>query len=486
MANEIDYIHLCGSRSFEETPFRLQDALLLSQLCYNDMPAAATDRGELLRNIYPLTDLTKQVGSLKLLAEWQEVFREMAVTERYGDLLVHHYVNVVEQEAVMQFSAQVYETPRYTCVAYRGTDNTLTGWKEDLYLSFQSPVHAQNAAVYYLEQIAEVTDKPLLLCGHSKGGNLAMYAAAHVKPEIQRRIRLVYSFDGPGLDENTKSSDGYKAVAGRIVSVIPEKSVVGLLMDYAENYTVVKSSAASLGQHDAYTWQFEGEELVLLEGVDSSSRVTDKALHAFLSKTSPEELKAFVGALFDILEATDAETIRGMQEQGWGAVAKMAQRTMSLDEASRKVLLDATGRLLGDTFKTAAGEAGEGLAQNLSAVLEGVKKIDTAALTENVLTPAAKLAGEASKGAVKLVGEASQGAGKLLKSMSNVLGELNEKKEELAPVMQKIEPAADTILNAIPDTWKRTISGIRTKADGKKEPDAPKIIIPDEGEDKHA
>ncbi len=189
--------------------------------------------------------------------------------------------------------------------AFRGTDNTLVGWKEDFNLSFLDTIPGQWAARDYLEKIAERCPGTLYAGGHSKGGNLAVFAAAVCSPEVQARIRSVYNNDGPGFSGAVLEQPGYQAVLGRIQTFVPQSSVVGMLLEHEEPYTVVRSGQVGLMQHEPYSWEVLGSDFVRLKQVTQGSRLVDQTIKTWLSELSRQEREAFVEALFELLENAD-------------------------------------------------------------------------------------------------------------------------------------------------------------------------------------
>ena len=193
----------------------------------------------------------------------------MAESNRCCDFRMHHAIALTDPEMKMQFSAMCVDLPDGTmCVAFRGTDNTIVGWREDFDMAYQTIVPAQEAAVYYLAQAAASTGRPLRIVGHSKGGNLAMYASSLVGHSVQDGILEIDSFDGPGMNTAMAVNEGYLRIKPKIRSYIPQSSIIGLLMEYVQPYTVVRSTVTGI-HHDP-----ENEELFLAVG-----KIHDNDLH---------------------------------------------------------------------------------------------------------------------------------------------------------------------------------------------------------------
>ena len=367
MPNMMDYLTWRGDLSLAASPWNQVDGLILASFSYNDLgEQAGGAHGITLRELAPRLNLRER----KLNAngrQWCALLYAMADTDRFGGMWIHHYEDRVDPAREMQFSALTAElSDGQTYIAFRGTDNTLVGWREDFAMSYESPVPAQEAALAYLEAAGRRSTGPLLVGGHSKGGNLAAYAAARVSPDIQKRIRAVYSFDGPGLDEETITSAGYERIRPVVWSVVPQSSVVGLLMHHHQEYTVVRSTAPGLMQHDAFTWQVEGPRFLELPGVDRSSRLMDETLHQWLRACTPEQRRAFMDAVFSVIESTGAPTLAAMGEEKLKSAAAILGATRAMDPDVRKMCL----HLLGQFVSIGAANAWDMLTEKPRALMQ--------------------------------------------------------------------------------------------------------------------
>ena len=218
-----DYITWRGDLPFAADPANDLDTLVMAALSYIDLPAETQVFAQCAKSVPPDDPDDHFRG------ECRRLLQQIAKSSRFGALTVRDAVSVLNDE--IQFAAMTVDLPDGThIIAFRGTDGSLTGWREDFAMSFESPVPAQAAAQKYLERHLTQDAGDVIVTGHSKGGNLAVYAAAHTKADLQGRIRRVVSFDGPGVDDETAASDGYAAVASRIIAYVPQFAVVGLLM----------------------------------------------------------------------------------------------------------------------------------------------------------------------------------------------------------------------------------------------------------------
>ena len=176
-------------------------------------------------------------------------------------------------------------------------------------MSFMQPVPAQTEAVLYLEQMAEARPGDFTLCGHSKGGNLAVYAAVKCRSELKKRIMSVYSNDGPGFDVAFVRSEEYKEMKGKLHTIVPQSSVVGLLLEHAESHEVIRSTAAGLLQHNAFSWEVLGNRFIHLDSISEESRQIDTAIKDWMKAMKPAERERFVDSFYQTVTATGAKTL---------------------------------------------------------------------------------------------------------------------------------------------------------------------------------
>ena len=342
MANIMDYLAWRGDIALGYSPFSDVDSLILAALSYLNYPKEPTLIRDLALHVPAVDPL-----QFSFVHEIRAMLSAAAMTERFAGIRMHHPVAVTDQDRDMQFAAVTFDLPDGThYIAFRGTDSTIVGWREDFNMAFESPIPAQRAAVKYLNEAAAVTQGPLIIGGHSKGGNLAVYAAAHADPMLQSRIRTVYSFDGPGLDDATIASEGYTAIARRIRSFVPQQSVIGLLLAYHPEYTVVKSDGLGLLQHDCVTWQVLGTGFIAVTELDVGSQLVDHTVHAWLSKVNKEERKAFVNTIFDILEATGANTVKELLKDAPGRVPAILKALQKVDFETARMIVTLLGQFV--------------------------------------------------------------------------------------------------------------------------------------------
>lgn len=316
MADMLDYLKWRGDILFSELPLNAVDALIFSTLSYVGYDGIVSEEvcrwitlEEAVRNVLELPDLEKRIRVKRDI----ELLEAVLEAPRFHRIGMSFYQNILIPEEDTQFSAVTfYLEDGSAFLAFRGTDFTLTGWKEDFNMSFQESVPAQRLAVKYVQEFCEVNSAPLYLGGHSKGGNLAVYAAAKCGERIQNRIMKVYNQDGPGFTSNLMGDSNYQKMIPKIHTYIPQSSVVGMLLEHEEPYTVIRSKQIGFLQHDPYSWEIMRKDFIYLEEVSAESQLLDKTIKAWMMEMSEEDRDKLVDTVFELLMKGDIETTKEM------------------------------------------------------------------------------------------------------------------------------------------------------------------------------
>ncbi len=341
MGNMISYINQYGAAGFETLAFCEADSLILSQVAYFVLDGYVSKRHKFnitLREIAALPD-AHITQATTLPSENTALLAAIGKSERFGNISLACYSTVTDEESELQFAAVTLRiTPRLHYIAFRGTDISLVGWKEDFNLAFSKNIPSQLCAAQYLKKTARFLRGTLLVGGHSKGGNLAVYAAMHAPHGIQKRIEHIYNHDGPGFPSEVFESEAYKSIQDRIRKTVPHSAIVGLLFASHEPYTVIASKYFPLLQHSPFTWELNGREFVRLQKVDTFSRFTNRTLNAWLEQMSPKTRKSFVDTFYDILKATNATTYPELFASLKDNLLPMREKLKSLDPETRTML----------------------------------------------------------------------------------------------------------------------------------------------------
>ena len=284
------------------------------------------------------------------------LFEAMRASQRFQTVTYGYYVNIIDREAASQFSALTcFLAEGLLYVAFRGTDETLAGWREDFAMAYEMPVRSQELAAWYLQEIAERCEGRLIIGGHSKGGNLAVYAAMHCPKKAQGRIRLIYDLDGPGFLPEVRRSEAYCQIEDRIRKIVPHSSLIGMLFEDAEAYEVVESSTFGVLQHNPFSWIIRDGSFTAVKNVYRGRKAAVEVLNRWLYSLTREEAEDLIETFFSIVEASEAETLPQLTKDWRHAVRKMLCAAHATDRETRQELKK-LGRAFFDAMKEAAKE----------------------------------------------------------------------------------------------------------------------------------
>ncbi len=316
MANMFSYLEWRGDLDFNRSKFNEVDNLILCQLSYAPFEdifyfedsVSIEDACKKMRRKYPLKNREKLPNQQQ---RGLHVLEEAAKTPRFKGVTLHYLVCETDLNTESQFAAMTFNLPTdIIFIAFRGTDDSIVGWKEDVNLSFASHIMSQVDALNYVEDMANrFTGKKLLIGGHSKGGNLSAYAAIYCKDAIKDRIIRVYNNDGPGFKKEIIETDNYKAILPKLRTIVPESSIVGMLLEHEEEYTIVKSAETAAMQHDATSWEVLGRHFVYLDNVSLGSKALDETITAWLKDLTEDQMKDVVDGVYSLMTAARIYTI---------------------------------------------------------------------------------------------------------------------------------------------------------------------------------
>ncbi|GHV65656.1 hypothetical protein AGMMS49587_20150 [Spirochaetia bacterium] len=348
MSNIFDYIKWRGDLSFSQSPFNPVDNIILTHLSYLPFDGIVPPPDE--KNTITIARAAEMIAAVLkrksgafddvlVCRDDPALLAALGACERYKHLKLSGFVNQIDLKQEKQFSALTIATgDRSSLIAYRGTDNTLVGWKEDFNMSFSAAVPAQLEAAAYLEKMAGRIRGSLRIGGHSKGGNLAVYAAAFCNKKFQRRISAIYSNDAPGFNREVLRSSGYKAIKKKIQAFIPQSSIIGMLFEHDDDYTVVKSTQTGIMQHDVYTWEVGHNDVIRLDTVTQGSRFIDRTLKDWIGGMDREQRQRFTDALYDILNSTEAKSLPKLTAGWFKNAGQMIQTYNDIDESTRDII----------------------------------------------------------------------------------------------------------------------------------------------------
>ncbi len=337
MPNINDYIKWRGDLSFKESPLNEVDNMILSRFSYLPFSKVNIKEKETIGNV--VKRLSKfGVEEFNIDGD-KPLVDNLNNCIRFKDLVLTDYEENTNKSAEEQFAAiTIHLNDKEMYISFCGTDNTLVGWKEDFNLSFMQNIPAQLEGVKYLKKIAHKYNKKIYLGGHSKGGNVAVYSAVFSGKEIQNKIISVTNHDGPGFDETIIEMEEYKRILDKLYTYIPQSSVIGRLLEHEEKYKIVKSIERGIMQHDIYSWQVLGTKIIQMKEVTNGSELINRTIKTWLKETTPDQRKNVIDILYNVIESTNAVTMREISSARMKNVAKMLKSYRNIDEKDRKMI----------------------------------------------------------------------------------------------------------------------------------------------------
>ena len=348
MKNMLDYIKEFGHVSFEERAFSEIDALVLTELEYLPLEKVvpSDENGENFVTVKEIAEYMQEhkqelfdENPMMITQERHEVSQVIADAPRFQSLKFFGVVSEWDKDTTKQFAAVTVEVePSVRLVVFRGTDETLIGWKEDFLMTYSPLVAAQTDAKEYLAKQASLWGGDLMISGHSKGGNLAIYAAATQEEDVQLRIVDIFCFDSPGLYRSVLETKGYQNIVPLAMRYIPQDSLVGLMLESEVPYVIVKSNASGAMQHSAMTWEIEDGQFIKMEKLTKNSQLNDQTFKKWTESVSDEELELFWNVFFELLFSVGIDTVNDLYGQFMHYVQEFLKAAGNMDEEKRELL----------------------------------------------------------------------------------------------------------------------------------------------------
>lgn len=315
--NIVSYVKEYGHLDFTQMAFNEVDALVLCQFIYlklDDLVPHYEDKNEKppikLCHMVQVMDEERVFIDQRYEKDNRELLEVLLESLRFRGMGLHYHSNIVSILAETQFSAiTIFLENGPNVIVYRGTDESIVGWKEDFNMFFCRPVVGQDLSTLYLKQVTEAVEGDFIVTGHSKGGNFAVYASMNVEESIQKRIQTVYSFDSPGFRPEILESVDFNKIKSKIQKYVPHSCIVGMVLQSKEPYRVVECSSKGFGQHNPYNWQTEGAHFKEKEDVAEGSKIFSETINQWLLGLSDEELYAFVEIWYEVAKAADVRDL---------------------------------------------------------------------------------------------------------------------------------------------------------------------------------
>lgn len=346
MSRIMDYVTWRGDLSFDQVPFNVIDAAIFSQLSIFDFDDIVPTEGEgraikdvfelYLGKGYKLSDPVTFLMSNKQ----HYLFEAIAKSPRYQNLKLSNYRRIHNQANPTQFEAMTIELDDLMLISFGGTDDTILGWHEDFELLYLEEIPCHNYGRNYLEEISDITDKELVLLGHSKGANISMEVLLGVREELFNRIKYVYCFDGPGISQKEYEQATLDGRINKIISYIPYKSTIGRLFDHYEEYKIVECTANLAYQHDLLTWHVYRNDFIYKDHLSTDSIYLDNHLKMIINEMTIDEKKMFVSSLFNLMYTTGSKTLTELYKNKTKFVANLLKIKKDEKHILNKIFLE--------------------------------------------------------------------------------------------------------------------------------------------------
>ena len=353
MNNIMDYLDWRGDIGFDQDGLNEVDNLIFSMVAYLnfDMIRGAQTIEEASKAYKDSKKRGTSKESRDFIKKIERLLDKLAKTQRYRGVTISNYMYKYDHDNESQFCAMTFSFGDWIYVAYRGTDESLVGFKEDFNMCFSAPVMAQKDAVAYLRQVLnKYRDQEVYTGGHSKGGNLAVYSHVGIDGEYRKRIVKIFNNDGPGFTEEILKTPAYRETK-KVIKLLPHGSVVGILMDDEEEYSIVKAKGDNgIVQHDGFNWDIKGTKFVKKDKFTDQSIRINQTLKLWLASLDREERNKFIDEFYGlIVKSTDASILGDISGKEIQSALAIVKNINSMDEESKKILVSAIKKLLKST-----------------------------------------------------------------------------------------------------------------------------------------
>ncbi len=362
----LEYLEKFGNKTFKRLPFGEVDALILSQFSYLKFDGIVPGPDD-VDSFVTLDEIRKHPSFDSLFTDKRyekpnrKLFNLMAESVRFGSLKMDLYVNITCEKREIQFSAVTFSFPEGVhYVAYRGTDENMVGWKEDANLSIMEEIPGEKEAVKYLKDVSKVIKGDFYVGGHSKGGLNAIYAASAAPASVKKRIIGIYSFDGPAIREDVRSKVDYAGVRDRYHKFVPKSSLIGMIFETDDIYTVVKNKAAGILQHDPYNWIVRDIDFWYEDTLSKSAEVVNTAMAGWLKGLDKDARSRFIDCVFEVADACKDNDLVSIYLNPVKSIRQMLDGYDRMDEGERQFLKEVLSGLIKNAEGRAKGEVQTG------------------------------------------------------------------------------------------------------------------------------
>ncbi|WP_048715474.1 DUF2974 domain-containing protein [Streptococcus sp. 343_SSPC] len=344
MSTIFDYLDYVAYDSIYDRPFKELDVLALTELTYLpfDRIVPQGDTTNIEVRLSDAVELVDRTTDFIVTDKHLQLVDILATSKRFKNVKLLNYVDEYDPDVQKQFAAMTYRlTMDVYLVVFRGTDDTLIGWKEDFHMTYMDHVPSQRRAASYLQHVMKEFPKGrFMVAGHSKGGNLAAYACSYLPDHLIEKVDAIYCYDAPGLNKAIIETEGYQRIAHLIHRFVPQGSIVGMMLEVPEPATIVKSRAfGGFAQHDAFTWMVEKDGFVTLDQTSPDSQQMDQTLKQWVQEVPDSQLKKFFDTFFGLFLDAGITSINDLMNlKNFSKIKDIFQNAQDLDPTEREML----------------------------------------------------------------------------------------------------------------------------------------------------
>ncbi|MGF3072474.1 Mbeg1-like protein [Facklamia sp. P13069] len=351
MSSLYTYLEQYGQLSFQEEPFNELDAAIILELTYLPIDRFFTDSMDfkdgltfkhLARLYQPFNQYFQETDQTMANPFRSQLIKKIADYRRFKNLRISGFLNSIDFKLETQSAFLLVDLGNnFLFVSFRGTDDMIVGWKEDIILTYQSSIPAQIIASQYLEKVIQAhPTSHLIIGGHSKGGHLALYAASQMSLETISQIKLIYTLDSPGFHTVNLRQNKMKRVNQKHIRIIPEDSIIGNLLFHDQKAIIIKSKKRGLMQHNLANWKIEGKQFQRAKQLTITSQSINQINKNWILRNSPARRKRIISALIDLIDACEAQSINQLINQPTYYLNKVHYRFRQFDPSLQKDLRD--------------------------------------------------------------------------------------------------------------------------------------------------
>lgn len=329
MNDIFEYIDKYKNFKFSQIGVTEIDNAIFSRLAYLDFTQFAGKTIGEISEKYLYSENEK-----KTMEQTQELLKAISKTKRYKYVTVCDINEIFDEDSANAFYAVTFEIQKdLFFVAFRGTDDKIASYYEDAELAYTFPIRSQTAALSYISTALSNRDGEFYLAGHSKGGNLAMFAFLFLRDDEKERIIRVYNNDGPGFPEEIAAVIFTHSTRDKIISILPEDSIIGRMLTLGGKIKIVKSDALAAFQHNMFTWDVNGAQFADGKKFSLLSEYMEDSLSESLENLPPEKIKRVTEAIFAIAKNSGIKSLKDINIKNYkGIVTALIEFSKRSDE----------------------------------------------------------------------------------------------------------------------------------------------------------